>query len=79
MAWPYETFWDCCDKLYDYQAADLVPGLSTYQNTVHLNVPERNVISYHYKDTRTEKPFDYSYTEILLSHDDGGHEHKLLL
>ncbi|KPV58903.1 hypothetical protein QJ48_14025 [Paenibacillus sp. A3] len=68
LAWPYQTYWDCSDNLYDCQAADLVPGLAQYAHTVHLKVPEGKVISYHYKDDGTEEPFEHSYTEIILSY-----------
>ncbi|WP_163855861.1 hypothetical protein [Paenibacillus elgii] len=75
LAYPLDTRWDCSDKLYYCQAADLVPGLSFYQNTTTLYVPEGTLISYHYKDTRAEKPFDDSYTKISLSyHDDKGQD-----
>lgn len=68
LAYPLETYWDCSDKLYYCQAADLIPGLSTYQNTITLYVPEGTVISYHYKDDRPEKPLDDSFTKISLSY-----------
>ncbi|PUA37359.1 hypothetical protein C8Z91_20255 [Paenibacillus elgii] len=68
---PWQTTWDCSDALYHCQAADLVPDLAQRMDTVEIYVPEGQVLSYHYKDSR-KKTYDISKTEILVLYLESG-------